>query len=90
MSISSILTGAVILVLITVLVSFSKKPAFPKVHLKKNIDDPRFLMVFFPVISWAIYVKFFNLNYSFFVESPKIITGLILGIILSFFVLRKT
>lgn len=87
---ASIITGVTLVILIVTLVYFSKKPKFPAFFLKKESYEPGFIVILLPIVTWAIFVKFYNINYSFFAQGPKIIVVLILTVILSFFITRKT
>lgn len=87
---ASIITGVTLVLLIVALVYFSKKPTFPAYFINKENQGPGFIVILVPIVTWAIFVKYNNINYSFFAQSSKIIVVLIVTVILSFFLTRKT
>ncbi len=90
MSIATIISGATLVLLTVALLIFSKKPNFPVIYSQVLVKGPGPVIVLLPVIAWAIYIKFFNINYSFLAESPKIVLGVIIATVLSLFAIGKT
>lgn len=89
MNLAAIISGVIIFILVMAFVFLAKKPKFPNLL---NVDDSNkygLLVLMLPLVSWLVFIKYRNINYSFFNESPKIIYGILVFFVLTFFLRKK-
>lgn len=89
MTLSSLISGVVILFIVTAFVFLAKKPIFPKSIKVDDVYRYGATVLMLPLVTWLIFIKYRNINYSFFNESPKIIYGILIFFVLTFFLRKK-